>query len=56
MRADFTDLAAEDVTLGVVELLKSKNIVKSGDRIVLTRGDDLGDEGGSNIMKVVSVS
>ena len=55
VRADFTDLAAEDVTLGVVDLLKGKKIVESGDRIVITRGDSLGDEGGSNIMKIVSV-
>jgi len=55
VRADFTKLAPADVTLGVVDLLKSKNIVESGDRIVLTRGDNLGDQGGSNIMKIVSV-
>jgi len=55
VRADFTDLAPMDVTLGVVDLLKSKGIVESGDRIVLTRGDMLGDQGGSNIMKIVSV-
>ncbi len=55
VRADFTKLAPMDVTLGVVDLLKSKNIVETGDRIVLTRGDMLGDEGGSNIMKIVSV-
>ena len=56
VRADFSDLAPMDVTLGVVDLLKSKHIVESGDRIVLTRGDSLGDEGGSNIMKIVSVT
>ncbi len=55
VRADFTKMAPMDITLGVVDLLKSKNIVESGDRIVLTRGDDLGDQGGSNIMKIVSV-
>jgi pyruvate kinase len=55
VRAVFCDLAPMDVTLGVVDLLKSKHIVESGDRIVLTRGDSLGDEGGSNIMKIVSV-
>ncbi len=55
LRADFTNLPAEDVTIGVVELMKSKGIVASGDRIVLTRGDMLGDQGGSNIMKIVSV-
>jgi len=56
VRADFTQLEPLDVTLGVVELLKKKSIVESGDRIVLTRGDSLGNEGGSNIMKIVSVS
>ena len=55
VRADFTALPAEDVTLGVVDLLKTKEIVESGDRIILTRGDMLGDQGGSNIMKIVSV-
>jgi pyruvate kinase len=55
VRADFTNLPADDVTLGVVDLLKSKNIVESGDRIILTRGDMLGDQGGSNIMKIVTV-
>jgi pyruvate kinase len=55
LRADFINLPAEDVTIGVVELMKSKGIVESGDRIVLTRGDMLGDQGGSNIMKIVSV-
>lgn len=56
VRADFSKLAPMDVTLGVVDLMKSKNIVEKGDRIVLTRGDMLGDKGGgSNIMKIVSV-
>ncbi|MFV2005418.1 MAG: pyruvate kinase [Gammaproteobacteria bacterium] len=55
VRADFSDLAPAEVTSGVIDLLKSKNIVGSGDRIVLTRGDMLGSEGGSNIMKIVSV-
>ncbi len=44
------------MTRGVIDLLKSKNIVGSGDRIVLTRGDLIGDQGGSNIMKIVSVN
>ena len=56
VRADFEGMAPQDVTLGVVDLLKRKNIVKDGDRIVLTRGDMLGDEGGgSNIMKIISI-
>jgi len=55
VHVDFDKITPEDVTRGVVDLLKSKNIVNSGDRIVLTRGDMIGDQGGSNIMKIVSV-
>ena len=56
VRTNFEGLAPQEVTLGVVDLLKSKKIVEDGDRIILTRGDMLGDEGGgSNIMKIVSV-
>lgn len=55
VRADFTDLSPADVTPAVVDLLKSKHIVEVGNRIVITRGDSLGNEGGSNIMKIVSV-
>ena len=56
VRTDFEGLGPQEVTLGVVNLLKSKKIVEDGDRIILTRGDMLGDEGGgSNIMKIVSV-
>ena len=55
LRVDFDKLSPADVTMSVVALLKSKGIVESGDRIVLTRGDMLGDQGGSNIMKIVSI-
>ena len=55
VRTDFSNLGPKDVTLCVVDLLKNRGIVVSGDRIVLTRGDMLGDQGGSNIMKIVSV-
>ncbi len=55
VRVDFDKLSPADVTESVVNLLKSKDIVESGDRIVLTRGDMLGDQGGSNIMKIVSI-
>ena len=55
LRVDFDKLSPADVTKSVVNLLKSKDIVEPGDRIVLTRGDMLGDQGGSNIMKIVSI-
>jgi pyruvate kinase len=55
VRVDFDERSPADVTFEVVDLLKSKDIVESGDRIVFTRGDLLGNQGGSNIMKIISV-
>ncbi len=56
VRVDFEAFAEQDTTQDIVNLLKSKKIVEEGDRIVITRGDMLGDQGGgSNIMKIVSV-
>lgn len=53
---EFDKILKKKVSRGVVDILKSKDIIKSGDRIVVTRGDLLGDQGGgSNTMKVVSV-
>ncbi|MDT8283420.1 MAG: pyruvate kinase [Gammaproteobacteria bacterium] len=45
------------VTRDVIDVLKTKNIVASGNCFILTRGDMLGDQGGgSNTMKIVTVS
>ena len=55
VRVEFEQDDPQSITLGVMDLLKSKNIVKAGDRIVITRGDKIGDQGGSNIMKIVSI-
>jgi len=53
---EFDKIGPYNVTDGILDLLKSKKIVKLGERIVITRGDMLGDQGGgSNNMKVVSV-
>ena len=49
------DIHPYHVTTGIIDILKSKNIVKTGDRITITRGDMLGSQGGSNIMKIVSI-
>jgi pyruvate kinase len=56
VQVEFDKIGPYNVSQGVVSLLKSKNIIASGDRIVVTRGDMLGDQGGgSNTMKIVSV-
>ncbi len=53
---EFDKIGIHHVTDGVLELLKSRKIAKSGDRIIITRGDLLGDQGGgSNSMRIVTV-
>jgi pyruvate kinase len=40
----------------VADILVEKGIVKKGNRIIISRGDLLGDEGGgTNAMKVVTI-
>lgn len=43
------------VTRDVTDVLRTKSIVAPGDCFVLTRGEMLGDQGGSNTMKIVTV-
>ncbi len=54
---EFDKIRSSKVTRDVIDILKAKNIVATGDRFILTRGDMLGDQGGgSNTMKIVSVN
>ena len=56
VNVEFETLGPYQVTQHVVDLLEGKNIVKKGERIIVTRGDLLGDQGGgSNAMKIVNV-
>jgi pyruvate kinase len=56
MKVEFDKLGPEPISNGVVEVLKERGIANPGDRIIVTRGDMLGDEGGgSNAMKVIDV-
>jgi pyruvate kinase len=56
VRIEFDKIRASRATRDIIESLKAKGVVKSGDRMVLTRGDLLGDQGGgTNTMKIVSV-
>ena len=55
-RIDFSQVGDYNVSSTVAGLLKEKGIVEDGDRIIITRGDSLGDEGGgTNAMKVVTI-
>lgn len=53
---EFDKIGPYNVTDDILKLLKQKKIVRSGDRVIITRGDLLGeDSGGSNLMKIVNV-
>ena len=56
IKVDFDKLGPYKVTESVVDLMKDKGIISSGDSIVVTRGDMLGDQGGgTNTMKIIQV-
>lgn len=53
---EFDKLGPYSVSQHVVDVLKERGIAGSGDRIIVTRGDMLGDAGGgSNAMKIVDI-
>jgi len=53
---DFEKIGPYNISLKVADILVEKGIVKRGNRIIISRGDLLGDEGGgTNAMKVVTI-
>jgi pyruvate kinase len=53
---EFDKLGPYHITQSVVDALVERKIAKKGDRVIVTRGDLLGEEaGGSNAMKIVDV-
>ncbi len=56
VRVDFDKLGPFHVSQGVVDLLVAKGIAQPGERVIVTRGDMLGDQGGgSNAMKIIDI-
>ena len=56
IKVDLDKLGPEPISNGVVALLLERGIAKTGDRVIVTRGDMLGGEGGgSNAMKIVDI-
>jgi pyruvate kinase len=50
------NIGPNDVTQTVVDILLKRNIVKKGQRIIMTRGDLIGEKGaGTNSMKIVDI-
>ena len=53
---NFEQIGPYNISSKVAKTLQEKNIVEKGDRIIITRGDYLGDEGGgTNAMKIVTI-
>ncbi len=56
VKVDFAKIGPHHISEGVVNLLVEKGIAQKGDRIIVTRGDMLGDQGGgSNSMKIIDL-
>lgn len=45
----------KDINQQAIQVLLNKNIVNTGDYVIITRGDSLGQSGGTNSMKIVRV-
>jgi len=52
---DVTKFKRWEVVSEILAILREQNILKSGDRVIITRGDTVGISGRSNAMKIVTV-
>ena len=50
-----TTVSRSDLNWSAVKEIRDRNLVKDGDKIILTKGDLYGAEGGTNAMKIVKV-
>jgi len=56
IKVEFDKLGPYNVSQSVVDVLHERGIASSGDRVIVTRGDMLGDSGGgSNAMKIIDL-
>lgn len=52
---DLTHLERQQVNRAAVAELQKRGIVKKGDLVALTKGDDIGIHGGTNVLKILEV-
>ncbi|AQU82844.1 MULTISPECIES: pyruvate kinase [unclassified Halomonas] len=52
---DTTHLDAAEVNKAAIQLLKDHGLARSGEHVILTRGDHMNAHGGTNTMKVLAV-
>lgn len=52
---DSTQCSRDDVNRQAINLMEKQNLMETGDRVILTKGDYMGRSGGSNAMKILVV-
>lgn len=52
---DVTQCKREAINRESIELMESKGLLKNGDLVILTKGEHMGQSGGSNAMKILVV-
>lgn len=55
LRFDLTLYTSLEIEAKVVDFLKSLALVRDNDKVILTKGESLGDEGGTNSLKIIVV-
>lgn len=53
---DVTQCQTDNVNQAVIRLLSDLQLLQENDTVILTKGDHLGERGGSNAMKIIAVS
>ncbi|MDA0823116.1 MAG: pyruvate kinase [Proteobacteria bacterium] len=51
---DIRNVQYAEVTAGILEQLRARGAISDGDKVIITKGDLLGDVGGTNGMKIVT--
>jgi pyruvate kinase len=51
---DIRNVEYAEVTAGILEQLRARGAISDGDKVIITKGDLLGDVGGTNGMKIVT--
>ena len=52
---DITQCTRDEVNNRAITLMEKQNLLRTGDRVILTKGDHMGVGGGSNAMKIMVV-
>ena len=52
---DYNKLPADEINRGVINYLRDHHWLDEGDLVVMTKGDVIGEGGGTNVLKVLRV-